>query len=324
MEQSPMVTILLPNYNNASYLKECIESILGQTFQDFKLLIIDDGSTDNSIEIIRSYNDDRFELVLKEKNSGIVDSLNMGLDRINTKYVVRLDGDDLMSSDRIEILVNFMESHPEYGICGSDIQVFGADDFTMEFESDWQKNNANLIFFHSVGHASLIFRSSLFVEQGFRYSNEFKFMEDYDLLYRLKTVAKSTSIPRPLYFYRYTERHEPVASLEKKRLTYQRFYERILTDLGIDYPESDEIHLEISKNVKPKRKLLTYKRHLNLVEKANDEKKLFPQKELKQVLKEYERRLVYRLADESNLSTAEALRYPFVWKYAIKAKSRKK
>ena len=85
-----LISVLLPNYNNASYLKEAIDSILNQTFQDFELLIVDDGSSDNSIEIIRSYSDSRIKLIEKSSNSGIVDTLNIGLDNIHSKYMAPL------------------------------------------------------------------------------------------------------------------------------------------------------------------------------------------------------------------------------------------
>ena len=140
------VTLLIPNYNNALYIEACLESIQKQTYRDFKILIVDDGSTDNSVDLIEQFPDDRIELIKKTPNSGIIDTLNIGLDAITSKYMIRMDGDDLMRNDRIEKLVEFMDSHPEYGVCGSAIQEFGLSDKKLFYEVNPSINNANLIF----------------------------------------------------------------------------------------------------------------------------------------------------------------------------------
>jgi len=119
------VTILIPNYNNSSFLKECLDSIKEQTFSDFNILIVDDASTDDSTDIIECYDDSRITLIKKKENSGIIETLNIGLELIQSEYIIRMDGDDTMDKERVEKLVAFMDENEEIGVCGSSIKHFG-------------------------------------------------------------------------------------------------------------------------------------------------------------------------------------------------------
>ena len=98
MKETP-VTVRLPVYNNEK-ISLCIDSVLNQTFRDFELLIIDNASTDHTADVVRSYNDDRIRLIVNEKNLGATGSLKKGIDMIKTKYVARIDADDLMLPER--------------------------------------------------------------------------------------------------------------------------------------------------------------------------------------------------------------------------------
>ena len=115
----PIVTVLLPVYNGERYLREAVESILAQTLEAFELLIVDDGSTDGSVEICRSFTDPRIRVIRHEKNSGLVSALNDGIDQITTKYVARMDADDVSLPDRLARQVAFLESRPDIVACGS-------------------------------------------------------------------------------------------------------------------------------------------------------------------------------------------------------------
>src|SRR5580698_9685158 len=109
---NPKVTVLMPVYNGEKYIKEALESILQQTFIDFEFLIINDGSTDNSVSIIKSFNDNRIRLIHNEKNSGLVYSLNKGIGLSNGEYIARMDCDDVSIPERLEKQVGFLNSNP--------------------------------------------------------------------------------------------------------------------------------------------------------------------------------------------------------------------
>lgn len=113
MDQKVLVSILMPVYNGADYLRPAVDSMLNQTFTDFELIIVNDGSTDNTQEVINSYSDARI-VCLQQENQGVARSLNNGLKIARGKYVRRHDADDISLPDALEKQVSFMESHPDY------------------------------------------------------------------------------------------------------------------------------------------------------------------------------------------------------------------
>lgn len=127
------ITVLMPVYNGEKYLKEAMDSILTQTLQTFEFLIIDDGSTDSSVDIIKSYNDDRIRLV-SIPNSGVAKALNYGLNVSSGKYIARMDADDISYPDRLKIQYDFMEQNADYVAIGSDINyITESGDFLFHF-----------------------------------------------------------------------------------------------------------------------------------------------------------------------------------------------
>lgn len=114
----------MPAYNAEKYLREAIDSILAQTFTDFELIIINDGSTDFTKDIILSYTDQRIRYIENEQNSGICVTLNKGLDAARGRYIARMDSDDISLPRRLEVQVQYMDSHPEIGVAGTDIEIF--------------------------------------------------------------------------------------------------------------------------------------------------------------------------------------------------------
>ena len=123
----PKVTVLMPVFNGERYLQEAIASILGQTFTDFELLIIDDGSTDKSTGIIKSFTDKRIQLVKNVQNIGLIKTLNKGIDLANGEYIARMDCDDISLSQRLEKQVNFLNRHPETSVVACHIVQINSD-----------------------------------------------------------------------------------------------------------------------------------------------------------------------------------------------------
>jgi glycosyltransferase involved in cell wall biosynthesis len=302
-------TILLPNYNNGLYLIDCLESIQSQTFSDFKILIIDDGSTDNSIDIIKNFNDSRIKLIQKDNNSGIIDTLNIGLSNIDSEYIIRMDGDDLMHSERIERLIHFMDNNQSFGACGSGIKHFGLSDDEIIYESNPKTNKANLVFRHSIGHASSIYRTSVIQKNNIRYSNGFNYLEDYKFFYDLSKVTQMTSLSDLLYFYR-REEYNNYKNIDIKKIGFLKMYKEILTSLGFDDVEkSAMIHYEISHHTSLNYSIKTYKNHLKSLIYKNNLYNIFPHKEYKKVIHQANNKLFYKLTEQSKLSLPEGLDY---------------
>lgn len=120
MESMPRITVLMPAYNTEKYIAEAIESVLVQTFTDFEFLIINDGSTDGTEAIIRSYPDPRIRVVSRE-NKGLIASLNEGLALARAPLIARFDADDVCLPERLQVQYDFMEAHTDHVLVGSDV-----------------------------------------------------------------------------------------------------------------------------------------------------------------------------------------------------------
>lgn len=313
------VSVLFPNYNNEPYLQEALDSIFNQSYSDFLIFFVDDCSTDNSLAIAESYQDDRLIIHRKEQNSGIVDTMNVALSQIETEYYIRMDGDDISSPDRFQILVDFMDANPEIGVCSSAIQTFGIEDDLWSFGKDPEMNKANLIFGHSVGHASSIFRTAVMKQNNIQYVDRFWGMEDYYLFYRLKDLAKTTAIDDPLYLYRREEYNAGTEIKEKKRKVFQSFYEMVLTDLGLEPTEKRvSLHMQLSKKEEPRFKLKIFLAHREELLSANGRTNLFPQKELDSLLRGKMNTLCFRMIDTRQIDFFGLLPYFFKTKGLLK------
>jgi glycosyltransferase involved in cell wall biosynthesis len=128
------ITVLIPVYNAGNFIRETIDSVLCQTFQDFELLTMDDGSTDNSADIIRSYSDSRIKYVSCPHD--FVSTLNKGLDMAQGKYIALLDHDDMMMPERLQTQFDYMEANPDIAACGAYMQTFGNTYYTMTYPAE--------------------------------------------------------------------------------------------------------------------------------------------------------------------------------------------
>jgi glycosyltransferase involved in cell wall biosynthesis len=118
----PLVSVVMPVFNGEKYLREAIDSILNQTFADFEFIIINDGSTDDTLKIIKGYKDPRIVLISR-KNKGLVASLNEGIEKARGKYIARMDADDISLPERFEKQVEYLEGHPDCILLGTQIRI---------------------------------------------------------------------------------------------------------------------------------------------------------------------------------------------------------
>jgi len=202
---TPQVSIILPVFNCQKFAGEAIQSILDQTYKDFELIVIDDGSTDNSAEIISSFKDKRICL-LRQTNHGLASSLNRGIHIARGIYIARQDQDDISDPRRLELQVAFMESHPKYVLVGTWAQIMEderlveryhrhpVDDLTLRYQ---------LLFNNPFVHSSTIIRRSTLLEVGCYTTNpERQPPEDYELWSRLSRVGSIANIGEVLVTYR--------------------------------------------------------------------------------------------------------------------------
>ncbi|MCE8828599.1 glycosyltransferase [Bacteroides fragilis] len=183
MSITPAISIVMPTYNMGSYLFDSVPSILGQSFENFELIIVDDGSTDQTEEIIKSFTDLRIVYIYREHE--YMDSMNAGIAAVRGKYIVRMDADDLMTEDRLKKQFDFMEVHPEVDICGGGMELFGDVTGRLYPLVEHRAIAASLLLQNTVVHPSVIMRKSSLDEyiakRGFLYDKTFVFAEDYHL-----------------------------------------------------------------------------------------------------------------------------------------------
>ncbi|KHD38315.1 glycosyl transferase [Clostridium acetobutylicum] len=192
MKVYPKVSIVMPVYNSERYLAEAIESILDQTYNDFEFIIVDDGSTDESYNIISSYaNKDNRIIVISREHRGLVDSLNEGINIARGKYIARMDADDISINNRIEKQFEFLELNKDVDILGTRIEAFGDIDekqktiYNSAFSIKFDSQNIEQVFLTScaIPHPSVMFKKDSIVKlRGYR--KEYDTAEDYDLWLR--------------------------------------------------------------------------------------------------------------------------------------------
>lgn len=202
MLHNPLVSVVMPVYNAEKYLRESIDSILNQTYKNFEFIIINDGSTDNSPDIVRSYDDPRIIFVDNKQNSGLVSVLNQGLNLAHGKYVARMDADDISLPNRFETQIEFMETHPTVGVLGASFHIFGGID-RLETKKKYP-NLRYLLKTCPVGHPTVMMRRSVIDRYGVRYDPQYKHAEDYELWMRMLRLTKIANINRVLLNYRWS------------------------------------------------------------------------------------------------------------------------
>lgn len=176
---------ILPVYNSEKYLNESISSILHQSFEDFRLLIINDGSTDGSIKIIESFDDTRINIISNVENKGLIYSLNLALQQCNEDYIVRMDSDDIANSDRFEKLVNAIECDESLWVVGSQVTYFGNQEGASQLPIENDDIVSHLFFRNPLAHPTVILRVSYLKKYNLVYELPFLHVEDYRLWTRI-------------------------------------------------------------------------------------------------------------------------------------------
>jgi glycosyltransferase involved in cell wall biosynthesis len=205
MVKSLPVTVLLPVYNAELYLQEAVESILQQSYSDFEILAINDGSTDSSLQILASIKDDRIRIVQNPQNLGLIQTLNKGIVLAKGKYIVRADADDICLPDRIEKQVAFMENNLDIGLSGTGFGMFG-ENLPLTEKGRFSADSNDIKFKHlyqiHLMHGTSIWRTSVFQDNNLEFDLEFAHAEDYELFERIGELTKLSNIPEILYHVR--------------------------------------------------------------------------------------------------------------------------
>jgi len=188
----PLVSVLLPVYNGSKYLMEAIQSVLSQTYKNFELIVVDDGSTDSTPKLLSKIEkmDDRVQVVTCVENSGIVSALNRGLSLCQGTFVMRMDADDICVPQRLEWQVQYLMTHPSISILGGYVEIFSSSTSTSsKFKIVRHPTNPALLHFSmylycSIVHPSVLARTSILRTFG-GYRSSYKHVEDYEMWFRM-------------------------------------------------------------------------------------------------------------------------------------------
>ncbi len=197
----PKISILMAVFNCSATLKEAIDSILTQTFKDFEFIIINDGSTDDTLRIIEGYEDIRIRLINNQKNLGLIKSLNKGLREVEGEYIARMDGDDISMPRRLNIQFNYLEKNREVFLLGSSALIIDENGRLIKKTKIITGRDLSTILpiRNSLIHPSIMFRNipNLF------YREKMLHCEDYDFYLRLVTEGRILkNLSDPLIKYR--------------------------------------------------------------------------------------------------------------------------
>lgn len=199
------VTILMPVYNTAAYLKEAVESVLAQEYNNFELLIIDDGSTDDSIDIVKSISDERIQIIHQE-HLGIVAALNRGIEESHTDLIARFDADDICLPGRLSKQVAFLENNPDYVACGGEAEYIDSEgEHLFNFycagysnESLLERLEKECPFIHS----AVMYRKEAVLKSG-GYSPAAHNFEDYLLWVKMSKIGRFCNLREQLIKVRF-------------------------------------------------------------------------------------------------------------------------
>jgi glycosyltransferase involved in cell wall biosynthesis len=242
MNKNPLVSIIMPTYNAGNYLREAIESIFSQTYQNFELIVINDGSTDNTQSILSSYNDSRLRIINQERR-GLTKSLNRGIEMSRGEYIARQDADDVSLPRRIEVQVKFLNANPEIALVGTFIRCMDSEGRNLKTFIIGEEPGKSLLDLskelggvvaligktpedvqrllrrgrNCIMHGTVMFRREILRTVGM-YEERFPVAQDYEFWLRVSNHFKLTNIGEVLYKIRlHKGRISESAKAEQKR-----------------------------------------------------------------------------------------------------------
>ncbi|KQN74820.1 glycosyltransferase family 2 protein [Devosia sp. Leaf64] len=237
----PAVSVVIPTFNAEKFLAEAVASVLGQSFGDFELLVVDDGSTDGTSEILKSFaHDARLRLLRNDRNMGLIATLHHAYAQCRAPLIARMDADDVCDAERLGRQVAYLQANPEVAIVGGGIRFFGnisTKDF--HFPTDHEAIRAAMLFYCPLAHPALTFRREL-VDRGLmRYDDDFRHAEDYHLWSRLLLTVRAANLHDVVLNYRLHAQQVSSDSSDKQYAASLRVRRKMLEECGVLVDDED-------------------------------------------------------------------------------------
>lgn len=299
---NPSISVVIPAYNHEKFIKETIESILNQTFEDFELIIIDDRSTDKTAQLIKEFSDKRIRFYENDENKGIFHNRSLGVNLAKGKYIALLDSDDLMYPNRLQVQYDFLEKNSDTHYCGSLGTLIDDNSVEIgELNKVTGTLNATLLFANQIINPAVMFRRSILEKVG-GYEN-FSPAEDYH--YTLKVVFNNLKIVNlnerlvkyRVHSYNTSSNTENLIRAEKSIAHY------IHNKIG--YPEnafSGEIHVRLIRQQYDDYSFNTYAKYLISLKKYYFQNSIFTESEFhKEIYNQIKKVHLYKKRKKSSL-----------------------
>lgn len=231
------VTVLLPVFNAQEYIAEAVTSVLSQTYNDYELIIINDGSIDGSLDAIDKLIDgDSRVKVLNKKQSGIIDSLNIGIEVSDSQYIARMDADDICSPVRFQVQADILRGNPRVIVTGSNIEKFGALSSISNFPINNRACKNTLLFYSCFAHPSVMLKRTVIDENNIRYRHGYEYAEDYKLWSELAKFGEFHNSEKALLRYRVHAGQTGSLKKLKQRESHVAIAHENLAGAGVEVP----------------------------------------------------------------------------------------
>lgn len=212
------ISVIMSVYNGERFLRESIESVLNQSYKDMEFIIINDGSTDNSLKIIQGYMDtDNRIIVINHKNIGLTRSLNIGILKATGEYVARQDADDISMPDRFENFIKYIEKNGQIDLYTTPALLIDKDSFTIKTIPNYFRRNGfhkkMLNYYNSLIHGALIIRTDII--EKYNYNERFEYAQDFELYHNLIGYGYNISYDNLNISYKLRLHSEQISTLKK-------------------------------------------------------------------------------------------------------------
>ena len=285
---SEQLTVLMPVYNGEQYIMEAVESALCQSFREFELLIVDDCSSDGTSEILHGFRDPRMRILRNDERLKLAGALNRGMAEARGRYIARMDADDIMRPDRLQLQLDYLESHPAVGCCGGWVRTFGDGAKELrEYPAGEERVKAFALFYAPFAHPAVMFRKEWFEREQLRYDGSYYPTEDYELWSRAMFSFPCDNLQRVLVDYRVHGKSMTGGEWSDMDAQTVKVHHGILARLGIE-PSTEEarIHREASMGLLPaaEKSFETTEAWLLKLADANRTKRVFAQDAMEDIL----------------------------------------
>jgi hypothetical protein len=287
---SPKITVVIPVHNGAAHIREAVDSILTQTFTDFECLVIDDASSDDTVRILQAFKDPRLRLIESRDRLYITGALNLGLSQAKGAYVARMDGDDIALPDRLRIQFDYLEAHPDTGLCGGLARAFGTrQGLLFRPPLSHGEIQSYALFDSPFIHPTVMLRRDAFLRNQLTFDPAFRHCEDYELWSRAIRLFPCANLNRVVLHYRVHPGGVTQAAWSEMDANAARVAARELTALKLN---PDAATLEFHRNIGRGRgvpigrreELIRVEAWLQTLGAANDQVQRYPAREFRRVV----------------------------------------